>query len=207
MSSLYKYQELEGSTSQELTELQKNSTKRYYEIQKKNQQTLSNPFEYFYSDVVGSELGFKLSDKLPSSEAAQVDNHSKACIRLIRRFSGLPLDDTLYSWIQRAIKLTDHLALDYIQRIKGVTPLPNVRRAGTERSRYRQIKDFQDAVSVAAGNLDDLYNVRSSLEHRTDIDALGNQTIIMPDYRSARASIRRLYPPSLKGFRNALYTN
>jgi len=207
MSSLQRYRELEGSGSQELTDLQEKSTRRYYEVQKKNEESLSNPFEYFYSDVVSASLGFMLSDKLPSNETAQVNSHSSACIKLVRKFNGLPLDDTLYSWIQRAIKLTDHLALDYIQRIKGVTPIPSVRRAGIERSRYRQISDFKDAVSVAGQNMDKLYGVRSSLEHRTETDPSGNQSIIMPDYRWARAQIKRLFPPTLKGFRNALYNN
>lgn len=205
MSNLKRYLELENTSSEELNELQQDSTKKYFDVQKKKKKLLSEPFKYFYKDIVGTAIGYELEPKI-SAEYKAIDNHAKACLKLVSCFLYLPLDDTLYSWIQRAIKLTDHFALHYIQEVKIVTPLKKIRNAGIERSRYRQISDFNDIASVSGNNMDQLYEVRSSLEHRTNIDTTtGQQEIIIPNYKIARNKIKKLYPTALKGFRNAYY--
>jgi hypothetical protein len=157
-----------------------------------------NPIKYFYEDVTSKSYSFDFASVL-SLEASQLANDEIiSCTNVFPVFSGIESSSSLLNWLQSAIKFTDQLSLHYLQEILKEAPTKQG-DYGKERSRYVQInKKIYDAEK-AGRIMDNLYDERNKLEHRTVNDSTnpGFQKIIPPKYHQARKKILKKYPEVL----------
>ncbi len=161
-------------------------------------------FIYFYEDVIKNKLSFDFEKALTSPVYLLAQNDALTCTRLFETIDELEENSSLYSWLQSAIKFTDHLALHYLQVIKKEAPISQG-EAGKERSRYIQINKKANDAEKAGRILDNLYECRNKMEHRTvsDPNTPNFQMIIPPNYKTVKKQIQKRYPEALINFRDA----
>jgi hypothetical protein len=161
-------------------------------------------FIYFYEDVINSKLkvDFKTALTEPVYSLAQGD--AQNCVNTKISITKLEEDSTLYTWLQNAIRFTDHLALHYLQVILTEAPVKQG-DAGTERSRYIQINQKKNDAEKAGRILDNLYDCRNKIEHRTVSDPSnpGFQKMLTPNYKRAKRQILKRYPEALECFQDS----
>jgi len=161
-------------------------------------------FVYFYEDVIDRKIDFDFEEKLttPVYEVAQSD--ATNCVNTFSSIKKLEDNSSLYSWLQNAIRFTDHLALHYLQEIINETP-EKQGDAGAERSRYIQINQKKNDAEKAGRIMDNLYDCRNKLEHRKikDSEDSDYQRIIPPNYKRAKKQIVKRYPEALICFRES----
>jgi hypothetical protein len=161
-------------------------------------------FIFFFEDVTSSKVSFdfKKALTLPVYELASKD--AENCISAVKSFKNLEENNKLTLWLQSALKFTDHLALHYLQVIVKEVPVKQG-DAGKERSRYIQINQKKNDAEKAGRILDNLYECRNKLEHRTVSDPLhpGNQKILPPNYKRTKKQILLRYPEALKCFQDS----
>lgn len=162
-----------------------------------------NPFIYFYEDVIEEAINFNFEPPLTPPVYQNASDDALNCLNLFRSLSKLKENSSLTNWLQNALKFTDHLALHYLQEIVGEAA-EKQGQAGKERSLYIQINEKKNSAQKAGRILDNLYDVRNKLEHRTVSDPTrpGFQRIISPNYRKAKKNIIKRYPEALICFRN-----
>jgi|GEM_PF-1916880 len=158
-------------------------------------------FVEFYEDVIKSGLDFDFSAVLDPVEYTAASTCATACFVIFHRFSELEANSSLLGWLSEAIKFTDHLVLHYIQTIRNEAPVRHP-DYGIERSRYVQVNNGKYDAQVAGNCMNNLYERRNELEHRTQDDPKNpdRQIIIVPNYNKARKQIWKLYPRVLNSF-------
>lgn len=169
---------------------------------KVEQEQLSDDyFIRFYEVVTEKQLGFDYAGILDSSIYSSASDEAKACLTVFPKFKTIQANSSLLSWIVNALKFTDHLALHYIQNILKEPPYSDPNN-GIERSRYIQINHAKNRAHVAGRILNNLYDQRNKLEHRTikDPNNPEKQKIIAPNFNKARKKIISDYPKALLSF-------
>lgn len=109
------------------------------------------------------------------------------CTGVANSINKLEEKPSLYIWLQNALKITDHLALHYLQNIINEVPTRQ-NDAGVERSRYIQINQRKNDAEKAGRILDKLYEWRNKLEHRyaNVPNEPDKQKIIAPNYKEPK---------------------
>ncbi len=158
-------------------------------------------FVYFYEDVIDNNIEFEFEEALTTAvyQLAQAD--ATNCLITFSSFKKIEDNSALYSWLQNAIRFTDHLALHYIQEIIKEEP-EKQGDAGRERSRYIQINQKKNDAEKAGRIMDNLYECRNKLEHRK-VENSDSQRIIPPNYKKVRKQIAKRYPEALICFRDS----
>lgn len=172
---------------------------------KKTQELQSDDFFIrFHEDTTKESLDINYESILGKNTYNFASQEAEACLNVCNVFSNLKANSTLLSWVVNALKFTDLIALHYIQNVLNEAPV-NDPNNGTERSRYIQINKAQNRAHVAGRILNNLYDQRNKLEHRTIKDPSNpdNQIILNPDYNKARKKIWKDYPRALNSFKTA----
>ena len=126
-------------------------------------------FVYFYEDAIKTKLSFDFRVALTEPEYQLAQEDAQICVNAFPSISKLEENSSLYIWLQSAIRFTDHLALHYLQVIVKENPIKQG-DAGKERSRYIQINQKKNDAEKAGRILDNLYDCRNKMEHRTISD-------------------------------------
>lgn len=160
-------------------------------------------FVYFYEDVIQNKITFDFETALTSPVYLLAQGDATNCIHTSQSIKNLEDNSSLYTWLQNAIKFTDHLALHYLQNIINEIPVPQ-NNAGRERSRYIQINVNKNNAQKAGRILDNLYACRNKMEHRrVSNNEEDKQTIIPPNYKQIRRQIQKRYPEALICFQDS----
>lgn len=161
-------------------------------------------FIRFFEDVINQKIAFDFKSALSDEYYKSASEEAEACIKIFSKFSEMKDNSLILPWIITALKYTDKLALHYIQEILKEDPI-KINEHGTERSRYIQINKGKNVAHVAGQMLNNLYEQRNKLEHRTSKDPNnpGKQIILSPNYNKAKKKIQIDYPKALISFRNA----
>lgn len=168
----------------------------YFEKEKRKSGAKKNPFVYFYEDVIANSLEYNFQTALGAYYKNASDD-ALSCLNICDDFFRIS-SYVIYGWLQNALKFTDNIVLHYIQEICKDVPkkYPN---AGIEKSRYKQLGESKDDEIRRVGNvLENLYDLRNDLEHRTITHPDGRQEIIKPQYSKFRRTVVKLYPDVLK---------
>lgn len=160
-----------------------------------------DPFTYFYKDVINKELDFDFTTAFPNNVYTLAQDNARTCTRVYTSINKIEENANLYAWLQSAIKFTDHFALHYLQEIKNEEPTLQG-DAGRERSLYIQINQKANDAERAGRIMDNLYDCRNKMEHRTKNDPKrpGFVIIIPPKYRGVKKQIKKRYPEALLCF-------
>ena len=166
-------------------------------------------FVYFYKNVLQSEDVFNYSDIL--DEYGQAKGHANICVTIFLDFISIEGDQRLHTWLQSAIRFVDCIAIHYIQEVlqEESACQDNV---GAERSRYKQINRKDVKAQKAGSIMDNLYKLRSKMEHvtRPDKDNPTKKVLVPPKYNKIRKKILETFPDALDSFNVAYkehYTN
>ncbi|XCF07530.1 hypothetical protein ABI125_06645 [Tamlana crocina] len=158
-------------------------------------------FIYFYEDVIDHEIQFEFEEALTTAVYELAQGDATNCLNTFSSFKKIEDNSALYSWLQNAIRFTDHLALHYLQEIIKEVP-EKQGDAGQERSRYIQINQKKNDAEKAGRIMDNLYECRNKLEHRK-VENSDSQRIIPPNYKRAKKQIIKRYPEALICFRDS----
>lgn len=161
-------------------------------------------FVRFFEDILNQEINFDFKSVLSEDSYNSASEDAHACINIFSKFSEMRKNSSILPWIITALKYTDQLVLHYIQEILKEDPIKHDDH-GIERSRYIQINKSKYTAHVAGQVLNNLYEQRNKLEHRTLKDPMNvrKQIILNPDYSKARKKIQNDYPKALVSFRKA----
>jgi hypothetical protein len=165
----------------------------YLEKEKRKSGAKENPFIYFYEDVIANVLAYDFQSVLGKPYYKNASDDALSCLNICDNFYRLS-SWCVNGWLQNALKFTDHLVLHYIQDICNNIPkkFPNT---GIEKSRYKQLGESNDDEIRRVGIfLENLYDLRNDLEHRTIIHEDGRQEIIKPKLAYVRKNVIKLYP-------------
>jgi len=164
-----------------------------------------NPIKYFFEDVTGEDLSFEFSTILDPPTLNLAKEDCVTCTDAYLIFSDLDDNPKLNSWLQSAIKFTDHMSSHYLEVVMGESPVKQG-DAGKERSRYIQLNRAGCNVQRAGRILDNLYDCRNKMEHRsTKISPSGDGkvSISRPKYKPIAKQIKKRYPEALLNFIDA----
>lgn len=161
-------------------------------------------FVRFFEDIINQEIIFDFKSVLSENSYNSASEEAEACINIFSKFSEMKNNSSILPWIITALKYTDQLVLHYIQEILKEAHVKDEEN-GIERSRYIQINKSKYTAHVAGLALNNLYDQRNKLEHRTlkDPKNEGKQIILNPDYSKAKKKIQKDYPKALMSFRKA----
>lgn len=164
----------------------------------------SNPFSYFYKDVTQATDIFDFESVLVTTGYDASTSEALSCTRIFSSFQRLEPNSKLLNWLHSAIKFTDNIVLHYLQDVLNEEPTKQG-DAGKERSRYIQINRQGSRTQKAGRIMDNLYEVRNKMEHRTvnDSSRPGYQKIIPPNYKKSIKQITKRYPEALLNFDTA----
>jgi len=169
--------------------------------------TSDDPFFYFYSDVTNREDIFEFKSVLKGlyTDAQQ---HASSCIKLFIKISQLEENEELHIWLSSAIRVVDCIAMHYLQEVLEEEAIKQG-DAGKERSRYIQINRKEIKAEKAGRIMDDLYEERNKMEHRTknDPENPSKQILITPNFRRARKKILKRFPEALNCFDSVYKTH
>src|SRR5690554_2568878 len=107
------------------------------------------PFEYYYEDVIGDEIGFSYKQFLDDEAYKGIKEDARECLEFCGQFKNLSSRIVL-PWLSSSLKIIDYIVLHYLQEVKKTTP-PKYEKVGVERSRYYHLTEFQEVKD--AGNL------------------------------------------------------
>jgi len=184
---------------EELTASKKLIAIELIEREEENVKINEDSFVYFYEDVIDNNIDFEFEEVLTTAVYQVAQEDANNCLNNFSSFKKIEENSTLYSWLQNAIRFTDHLALHYLQEIIKEVPVKQG-DAGRERSRYIQINQRKNDAEKAGRIMDNLYECRNKLEHRKVEDS---QRIIPPNYKRAKKQVRKRYPEALVCFRDS----
>ena len=161
-------------------------------------------FVAFFEDVVDQTIKFEFVKVLDSNSYEMASNEAKVCFALCPKFKDLSPTNSIFAWISGAIKYTDQIALHYLQEVCNIQPTKQ-ENYGLERSRYVQINNKNNMAQAAGLIMNNLYDQRNQLEHRTikDPHKPERQRIIAPNYKKALTQIHNKYPKALTIFEKA----
>lgn len=170
-------------------------------IDKERSFTVANEdaFVYFYQNVLQSEDVFNYSDVLDEYEQAKA--HARICITIFFDFLSLEGDQRLHAWLQSAIRFVDCIVIHYIQEVLQEDSI-NQNGVGAERSRYIQINRNDVKAKKAGRIMDNLYKLRSKMEHITkpDKDNPAKKVLVPPNYNKIKKKILETFPEALDSF-------
>ena len=161
-------------------------------------------FVYFYEDVIESDIGFEFEEILTTEVYQVAQGDATNCLNTFSSFKKIEENQSLYSWLQNAIRFTDHLALHYLERIIQEEP-EKQGYAGAERSRYIQINQKKNDAEKAGRIMHNLYDYRNKMEHREikSSDDSESVRIVPPNYTRVKKQVVRRYPEALICFRDS----
>lgn len=181
--------------------LQQSMISDFLEIEKRKKNAKSNPFIYFYEDIISSPLKINYQVILGRPRYNSASDDAMACIEINTEFKKLS-KYSIGGWLNNALKFADHFVLHYIQDVINVKPI-QYPMTGVEKSRYIQIEGMSGDISIAGEKLKRMYELRSKqFEHRTRKLADGRQELINPPRNAIKKEIEKLYPLVLKLFVN-----
>jgi hypothetical protein len=158
---------------------------------------------YFYSDVISSEEVFDYASVLDNLYA-DAKTHAQACLTIYNRFSQIQPCEDLNNWLSSAIRTVDCIAIHYLQNVMQEEPRKQG-EAGWERSKYIQINRLGVRAGRAGRIMDDLYEERNKMEHRTKNDPAnpGRRILITPKFNKIIKKIKKRFPEALVCFNDA----
>lgn len=174
--------------------------------EQRSEQIKKYPFEYFYEDIIASQLGIDFSKILSIGDYKNIKEDAKECLDICNEFRKLS-SRIVNTWLQSSLKVADYLVLHFIQGIKKDRP-KTYSGLGVERARYRQLTEYIGETEKNLGaKLEALYSARNSNEHRTYKNEDGTQTLLRPDRHRTRKLVIDFYPEILDGFKKIYSKN
>ncbi len=169
--------------------------------EKKEQLSSRNPFDYFFKDVTKLVQIFDFSNALSLEEWNLANDSAKACLNIFIEFESIEANSKLLNWLNMALKITDIIGLNYLQKVLKQSPTFQG-DLGKERSVYAQITKKGNKGEKAGRIMNNLYEKRNKMEHRTINDSQnpGYKKIVTPDYTGAKKLIKNSFPDALKCF-------
>jgi hypothetical protein len=169
---------------------------KYIANEKLKEKAKENPFVYFYSDVIAGEISYDFQPVLGDTVYINASEDAKSCLSICDKFRQLS-GNSVMGWLQGALKFADNIVLHYIQDVCKEIP-KRYDNAGVEKSRYIQLSEKSEDISVAGTKLKELYDLRNQFEHRTQKRSDGTQVLLRPPKNKARYIVVKLYPLALK---------
>ncbi|MFC5044682.1 hypothetical protein ACFSTE_22490 [Aquimarina hainanensis] len=161
-------------------------------------------FILFYEDVIQRELAVNFNEILSEQEYIGSSEHATVCLTLCPKFQNLPKNIKVGAWLSDALKFVDYLVLHYIQEIRNDTINPedytgDKNNYGEERRRYDKMKSYEQPISNAGSWLEQLYVIRSRVQHNTTVDKKsGKHTLKLLNYNQIQKTISVKYPKTLE---------
>ncbi|HLS30737.1 MAG TPA: hypothetical protein VK021_07775 [Flavobacteriaceae bacterium] len=186
-----------SSIESEVSEYQKEIIADYLEKENKKSSAKENPFVYFYEDIIENPIAYDFEKGLGLVYYKNASADALTCINICDDFYRLS-SWIINGWLQNALKFIDNIVLHYIQEVLKEIPkkYPN---AGVEKSRYKQLSEkTENELRIIGIILEELYDLRNHLEHRTRIFSDGRQEILRPQYNKVRRTVVKKYPHVLK---------
>lgn len=172
-------------------------------MDEKAQKIKSNPFEYFYEDIIQELLNVDITSQFKKGEYKALKEDTIECLEICDEFYKLS-SRKVNTWLQSSLKVVDYMVLHYIQVIRKDKP-KKYDRLGVERSRYQHLQDYSEQEIKDIGvKLNALYEARNSNEHRTRINPDGTQVLIRPDRHYTRKLVMDYFPVIMKSFKRIL---
>lgn len=167
-------------------------------IDKENRKSIAkqNPFNYFYEDVIASDMLLDFKTILGESYYKIATDDALTCINICDNFYKLS-SWTVSGWLQNALKFTDTIVLHYIQFYLNEIP-KTFHNSGIEKARYSHLMEKKGDIAVAGALLKELYDFRNKLEHRTIVHPDGKQELVAPQRNLVRQFVVKHYPDVLK---------
>ena len=149
---------------------------------------------------------FNYSDVLDEYEQAK--GHANICITIFLDFLSIEDDQRLHTWLQSAIRFVDCIAIHYIQEVLQEESVSQD-DVGAERSRYIQINRRGVKAQSAGRIMDNLYKLRSKMEHVTkpDKNKPAKKVLVPPKYNRIKKKILQTFPEALDVFNVAYKEN
>lgn len=169
----------------------------YLEKEKRKSGAKENPFVYFYEDIITNSLAYNFQTALGTTYYKNASDDALSCLNICDDFYKLS-SWSVNGWLLNALKFIDNIVLHYIQEVLKEIPkkYPNT---GIEKSRYKQLSEkVEDDIRITGSVLEDLYNLRNDLEHRTIIHPDGRQELVPPKRNKVRQTVVKLYPEALQ---------
>ena len=163
----------------------------------------TDSFVIFYEDVIQKQLTVVFSGILSKTDYSNSSEHAKVCLSICGTFTKLPKNAKCGAWLSDALKFVDYLILHYIQEIREDTINPDdytgeKSKFGAERRRYDKLKSYEKPVSDAGAWLEQLYVIRSRIQHNTTVNKkTGQHTLKLPQYNRIQKTISQKYPQVL----------
>jgi len=188
-------------SSKETTEIgfssfQKQILSEYLEKEKRKSKAKENSFDYFYEDVIAATLAFNFQSALGDLYYKNASDDALICLEICNEFRKLS-SWNVGGWLQNALKFVDNIVLHYIQECCKDIPKPHP-KYGVERARYVHLTEKGGVISTVGALLNDLYELRNGLEHRTKIYSDGKQELLKPRWNMVRRQVTKLYPDVLR---------
>ncbi len=169
----------------------------YIEKEKRKIGAKENPFVYFYEDVISNSFSFDFKTALGEPTYKNASSDALSCLNICDDFYKLS-SWSINGWLQNALKFIDNIVLHYIQDCCKEIP-QKYSGLGVEKSRYKHLSEkSEDDISIVGAVLENLYNLRNDLEHRTIIHPDGKQELIAPKRNKVRQIVVKLYPDVLR---------
>lgn len=168
----------------------------YLEKEKRKSGAKENPFVYFYEDVIANSLSYNFQTVLGTPYYKNASDDALSCLNICDDFYKIS-SWIINGWLQNALKFIDNIVLHYIQEVLKEIPkkYPNT---GIEKSRYKQLSEKdEDDIRISGSVLENLYDLRNDLEHRTITHADGKQELVPPKRNKVRQTVVKLYPDVL----------
>lgn len=168
----------------------------------KAQKIKTQPFEYFYEDIIKEILEVDFSKKLSVDDYKNLKEDSKECLEICNDFHSIS-SNKINSWLSSSFKVVDYLVLHIIQNINQEKP-KTYTGVGIEKARYKQLSEYVDSnLSMVGTKLYALYDTRNQNEHRTRTNPDGSQQLIKPNRHKTRKMVVEYYPVIMKGLETA----
>jgi len=180
----------------EISSYQKQMLSEYLEKEKRKSTAKEKPFVYFYEDVIAASLAFNFQTALGEPYYQNASDDASTCLETCNEFRKLS-SWSVGGWLQNALKFADNIVLHYIQECCKEIPQKHP-KYGVERARYVHLAEKDGDVSIAGAKLNDLYELRNGLEHRTITHADGKQELLPPRRNMVRHQVAKLYPDVLR---------
>lgn len=162
-----------------------------------------DPFIRFFENCTSNKIEFDFKSHMGAGSYNSAASEASACLTIFADFKSMQPNSSVLSWLICALKYTDEIVLHYIQEILNEEAIKH-NDYGKERSRYIQINQAGYSAQVAGRIMNNLYDQRNKLEHRTKNDPNTNkQLIIPPNFNKALKKIKQTFPRALVCFRDA----
>ncbi len=203
IDELLKSEQELNQPNKELTDFEKGLFRNYLQEIERSKDIKSNPFEFFFEDVINEKLKNEYKTVLGDSVYKLAEHDARACLETCNEFKKLN-SYKLQGWLSNALKFADHFVLFYIQECMKTKPL-KYDNCGDEKSRYKQLEETAEnrLMNSAGSILKNLYDARNKFEHRTKIHEDGRQELMRPPVNKVYREVKKFYPNVLLHFESA----